>query len=136
MNRFGNDDYMVSMTYQDAVSSKDSKKWKAAMDEEISQLKEDTWQLVPLPAGSKPVKNKWIYTNKTDAQKRVTRQRARLVAKGVSQREGIDYNEVFSPVAKYTTVRFMLAMATQQDLEMLQIDVKAAFLNCESEEGI
>ena len=132
----GNGDSRVPLTYNQAMESTDCEKWKGAMDEEINQLNKKTWKLVPLPPGSKAVKSKWVYTNKTDAQKRITRHRARLVAKGFTQREGIDYNEVFAPVAKYSTVRLMLALVAREDLEMLQIDVKAAFLNGELEEEI
>ena len=66
---------------------------------------------------------------KRDAQNQLTRRRARLVAKGFTQRNGIDYNGTFAPVASYTTLRFILAMATSEELQMLQIDVKPAFLN-------
>ena len=100
------------------------------------QLGKQTWKVVPLPGGKKPVNSKWVFMNKTDARGNVSRKRGRLVEKGFTQRYGIDFEEVFSPVAKYSTVRFMLAFAAQQDLDVLQLDFKSAFLNGELDEEI
>lgn len=110
--------------------------WQEAMKDEINDLNRHTWKLVKLPRNFKAIKNKWVYVTKRDSENNLTRRRARLVAKGISQRYGIDYDEVFAPAAKYSTVRFMLALASQQELEMLQLDVKKAFLNGELEEEI
>lgn len=129
MNHLGNESPTVPTTYQEAVCSPEKANWKRAMDKEIDQLKKETWDLVPLPDGAKKVKAKWVYSAKTNAEGKVIRYRARLVAKGYLQRPGIDYDEVFAPVAKYTTVRFMLAVATIPDFEINQVDVKTAFLN-------
>lgn len=96
----------------------------------------DTWKLVPLPVNAKPVKSKWVFVNETDHNLNITRPRARLVAKGYTQTYGIHYTDTFAPVAKYTTLRFMLALATQKELWMLQLDVRAAFLNGTLEETI
>ena len=135
--RMKNEDSTTPLTYTEAVSGKDSQKWKAAMDHEMQQFNEmKTWKLVYLPEGARTVKNKWVYFTKRDAQNRLTRRRARLVAKGFTQKKGIYYDEVFAPVAKYSTVRMMLAFAVQEDLEMLLLDVKAAFLNGELDEVI
>ena len=132
----GNEEPRVPLTYKQAVEFSEIEKWKAAIDEEISQLNKNTWKLVPLPPGEKKVKSKWFYLSKIDAHQRVNRKRARLVAKGFTQRYGFDYDEVFSPVAKYGKLRFILAMATQEQLELLQLDVKAAFLNGDLKEEL
>ena len=78
------------------------------MAEEIAELDKKTWKLVPLPSGVGPIKTKWVYLTKMDHEKDVILRRARLLAKGFTQRQGIDYEEVFAPVTKYSTVRFSL----------------------------
>ena len=103
-----------SMTYQDAIRGLASQEWIEAMDEEIRQIdSKGTWKLVEPPVGVRPVKNKWVYFSKLDANGKLKRRRARLVAKGFTQAKGIDYDEVFAPVAKYTTVRLMLMRPTR-----------------------
>ena len=89
-----------------------------------------------LPEGSRAVKNRWIFITKRDAENKLVRRRARLVAKGFTQRKRVDYDEVFAPVARYTTARTMLAFAAQKEIEMVLLDLKAAFLNGELEETI
>jgi transposase InsO family protein len=114
--------------YDDAISCSERKSWISAMDEELSSLaKHDVWDLVDLPAGKKAIGNKWVYKLKR-SNGTVTRYKARLTAKGFSQRHGIDYNETFAPVAKYTTIRVVLALAAKHDLELRQLDVVTAFL--------
>jgi len=81
------------------------------MQEEIEALhKNNTWDLVPLPQGRKAIGNKWVYKIKRDGNDQVGRYRARLVVKGYAQKEGIDFNEIFSPVVRLTTIR---VVATQ-----------------------
>jgi transposase InsO family protein len=117
-------------TLQQALSSTDAQQWRQAMDEEYESLtKNCTWQLVPLPRGRKAIGNKWVFKIKYHADGTVERYKARLVAKGYAQTQGIDYNETFAPVAKFTTIRSILAIAAMEDLEVHQMDVKTAFLN-------
>lgn len=99
------------LTYDEAMASPERGKWKKAMNEEIAELNKHTWKLVPLPTGSKPVKSKWVYATKIDANNKATRNRARLVAKGFTQRYGIEYDEIFAPVAKYSTVQFFSCLS-------------------------
>ena len=96
-----------------------------------------TWDLVKRPAGSKLVSCKWIFKRKQCIPGvEQGRFKARLVARGFTQREGIDYNDVFSPIVKHRSIRILLSMVAKFDLELEQMDVKTAFLYGELEETI
>ncbi|KAH9707327.1 Integrase catalytic domain-containing protein [Citrus sinensis] len=124
-------------TFHEALNSSDVALWMTAMQEEIEALhKNKTWELIPLPRGRKAIGNKWVYKIKRDGNDQVERYRARLVVKGYAQKEGIDFNEIFSPVVRLTTVRIVLAMCATFDLHLEQLDVKTAFLHGELEEEI
>jgi hypothetical protein len=124
-------------SYLEAINSADAGKWRDAMDEEIASLRDNnTWTVVDLPAGVKPIGCKWVFKKKLKANGTVERYKARLVAKGFSQVEGIDYNEVYAPVSKLATLRALLAVANEKDLELEHLDVKTAFLYGDLEEEI
>lgn len=111
-------------SFEDA---KGNAEWENAMREGISALKKnETWDLVPLPAGVKPISCKWVYKVKRRSDGSV--ERARLIARAFSQQYGIDYDETFSPVAKMTTVRVLISLATSPSWRLWQMDVKNAFL--------
>uniref|UniRef100_A0A2N9HW07 CCHC-type domain-containing protein n=1 Tax=Fagus sylvatica TaxID=28930 RepID=A0A2N9HW07_FAGSY len=94
-------------------------------------------ELTELPKGKKPIGCKWVFKKKEAvSEKEGERFKARLVAKGYSQRHGIDYDEVFSPVVRHTSIRAVLALVADQDLELEQLDVKTAFLHGNLEEEI
>lgn len=134
--QLGNCDATTPLSYVEAMGCSDHKEWEAAMDAEMSSLNRNTWELVPLPANARPVRSKWVYSNKRDAFGNIIRRKARLVAKQFTQKDGVDYDEIFSPVVEFTTVRFMLVFACQQNLSMIQVDVKTAFLKAELDECI
>ncbi len=83
-----------------------------------SLLENGTWELVERSKGVKPIPMKWVYKVKRDAQGNVERYKSHLVAKGFLQKQGVDFEEVYAPVSKHTTLRALLAIVTQQDLEL------------------
>ena len=119
-------------TLTDALNSAEKDKWKNAWEEELSSLaKNNTWVLEPLPAERTAIGCRWLFRKKDDG-----RYKARLVAKGYSQKLGVDYGETFAPVAKFTTIRVLLALCCQSNWEIRGMDVKTAFLNSELEETV
>lgn len=125
------------MTVRQAMDSEHSHSWNVAMKSEFDSLqKNKTWQLVELPEGKSPVHCKWVFRSKRDIHGNVIRYKARLVAKGFTQIEGIDYHDTFSPVVRYSSIRFLMAIAAKFDLEIRQLDVETAFLHGELEEEI
>jgi hypothetical protein len=96
-----------------------------------------TWDVVPLPKGKKPVRSKWIYKRKEGlSPSKPPKYKGRLVAKGFSHIPGVDYNDVFSPVVKHSSIRTFFSIVALLDLELEQLDVKNAFLHGELEEEI
>ncbi|GJX97720.1 putative ribonuclease H-like domain-containing protein [Tanacetum coccineum] len=103
--------------------------WVEAMQEELLQFRlQQVWILVDLPHGAKVIGTKWVYRNKRDKRGVVVRNKARLVAQGHRQEEGIDYDEVFAPVARIEAIRLFLAFASFMGFIVYQMDVKSAFL--------
>jgi len=125
-------------TYSEAVSRDDSAKWLIAMNEEIESLHQNkTWILVKPPSDKKVIGCKWVFKKKEGIPGvENARYKARLVAKGYSQVHGVDFNDVFSPVVKHSSIRVLLALVAMYDLELEQLDVKTAFLHGELEEQI
>ena len=124
-------------TVKEALSSPQAADWQSAMDEEMhSLISNGTWILEQPPPGAKVIPVKWIYKVKRGPDGRIERYKARLVAKGFKQVEGIDFNEVYAPVSKHTTLRAFLAMVAREDMELDHLDVKTAFLNGDLEETI
>lgn len=120
-------------TFASALESDDASKWREACD---SLMKSDTWYIVPLPRGRKTIGCKCVFKAKENQHGEVERREARLVAKAFAQKYGIDYDETFASVAKFTSIRFVLALATKYDLLVHQADVKTAFLNGDLDEDI
>lgn len=104
--------------------------WVIAMQEELLQFQcNDVWELVSRPSDKNIVGTKWIFKNKSDDFGVVTRNKARLVAQGYKQVEGIDFDETFAPVARLESIRLLLAVACKLHIKLHQMDVKSAFLN-------
>ena len=111
--------------------------WKEACEDEISSIiKNKTWELLDLPEGFKPIGLKWIFKIKRNSDGRISKYKSRLVAKGYIQRHGIDFEEVFAPVARIETVRFIIAIATCNGWEVHHLDVKTAFLHGDLKEDV
>ena len=116
-------------SYTAAINSDNAPQWKnAMMDEYNSLIKNNTWELTPLPPGRKAIGTRWVFRIKQNANGSIERYKARWVAKGFSQHAGVDYNKTFAPVAKFPSIRVLLAVATQLNLELHQMDVDTAFL--------
>ncbi|CAA7019223.1 unnamed protein product [Microthlaspi erraticum] len=112
-------------------------KWREAMKLEIQSIeRNNTWELVHLPPHAKKIGVKWVYKTKLNEEGKVEKCKARLVAKGYSQTAGVDYTEVFAPVARWDTIRSLLAVAAQQGWYVYQLDVKSAFLYGELKEEV
>jgi hypothetical protein len=112
-------------------------KWDNAMDEEMAALDVNaTWELVALPKDKKAIGCKWVYKVKHNADGSMSRYKARLVAKGYAQTYGIDYEETYSLIAKMTTVKAIIAMATTKGWSLNQMDVKNAFLHGDLHEEV
>ena len=125
------------LTYEEAIQRNDSKAWQEAMESEIQSMYDNkVWTLVDLPNKKRPIQCKWIFKRKMDLNGNMTTYKARLVAKGFSQIHGIDYDETFSPVAMFKSIRIMLAIAAFHDYEIWQMNVKIVFLNGKLEEEV
>ncbi|GJY66127.1 putative ribonuclease H-like domain-containing protein [Tanacetum coccineum] len=111
--------------------------WIEAMQDELLQFRlQKVWRLVDLPKGKHAIGTKWVYRNKKDERGIVVRNKARLVAQGYTQEEGIDYDEVFAPVARIEAIRLFLAYASFMGFIVYQMDVKSAFLYGTIEEEV
>ncbi|GJZ53014.1 putative ribonuclease H-like domain-containing protein [Tanacetum coccineum] len=111
--------------------------WIEAMQDELLQFKlQKVWTLVDLPNGKRAIGTKWVYRNKKDERGIMIKNKARLVAQGYTQEEGIDYDEVFAPVARIEAIRLFLAYASFKDFVVYQMDVKSAFLYGKIEEEV
>ncbi|GJR67624.1 retrovirus-related pol polyprotein from transposon TNT 1-94 [Tanacetum coccineum] len=103
--------------------------WIESMQEELHQFDRlDVWELVDRPLCKNVINLKWLWKNKRDEENTVIRNKSRLVAKGYAQKEGIDFEESFAPVARLEAVRLFIAYAAHKSFTVYQMDVKTAFL--------
>ncbi|KAL0314558.1 UNVERIFIED_CONTAM: Retrovirus-related Pol polyprotein from transposon TNT 1-94 [Sesamum angustifolium] len=125
------------VTFKDVMASLEAKQWKEAVKSEMDCIVSNrTWVLVDLPPGCTTIGCKWIFKKKLKPDGSIDKFKARLVAKGFKQKEGIDYFDTYSPVARLTTIRVLIALASVYNLSIHQMDVKTAFLYGELEEEI
>nr|KYP47011.1 Retrovirus-related Pol polyprotein from transposon TNT 1-94 [Cajanus cajan] len=125
---------MEPITFEEAISKE---VWRSAMEEELKSIeKNDTWEMVNLPQNKKVIVVKWVFKTKLKSDGSIAKHKARLVAKGFMQKEGIDYSEVFAPVARLETVRLIVALASWRNWKLWQLDVKSAFLNGSLDEEV
>ena len=117
--------------------AKDNEEWMKAMRAEYEALiNNNTWTLTELPTGRTAISSKWTYRIKYNSDGTIAKYKARLVARGFTQQEGVDFNETFAPVIKQQSLRFLLAIAVQENMKIHHIDVTTAFLYGEIEEDI
>jgi hypothetical protein len=120
-----------------ALNGPDRDKWLGACREELAAMfAKQVYECVQRPHGVRCVKCMWVFSCKLREDGSIERYKARLVAKGFTQRYGIDYTQVWEPTGKIGTLRALLALAAEQDLDVIQVDIKTAFLNAELEEDI
>jgi hypothetical protein len=116
------------ITFQEAMKSEERLKWVEAMEDEMKSLHEnETWESVNRPKDARIIECKWLYKLKDGVEGGPPRFKSRLVAKGFTQRAGVEYNEIFAHVVKHTTIRVLLTIVAQLNLELEQLDVKTAF---------
>ena len=99
-------------------------------------MKNDVWEIVPRPKSKGVVSSKWIFKIKHVADGSIEKYKARFVARGFSQKEGINYEETFAPVARYTLIRTIISLAAKMKWKLHQMDMKTTFLNSVIEEEL
>lgn len=124
-------------SYKEAVNGPESDKWKQAICNELkSQRENQTWEEAELPPGRKVVGCRWVFKRKYDEDGNVIQYKARLVAQGFNQVYGVDFDEIFAPVAKQVTFRTLLTIAARRGMLVKHLDVKTAYLNADLDEEI
>ena len=131
------EDVQEPKSYNEAVNSPRAENWRKAMQTEYNSLMDNnTWTLVNEPEDQQVLPGKWVYKVKYGADGQVDKLKARYVAKGYAQVEGLDFFDTYAPTCKPETFRILLATAAQKDLQLGQMDVKSAYLHSNIEEGI
>ncbi|GJV85994.1 zinc finger, CCHC-type containing protein [Tanacetum coccineum] len=126
-----------SKTFDEAMKSHDVAFWKEAINDEMDSIvKNNTWVLTDLPPGCRPLGCKWIFKKKLKVDGTVEKFKARMVTQGFKQKSGIDYFDTYAPVARISTIRLLIAMASIYNLIIHQTDVKTTFLNGDLDEEV
>lgn len=127
----------VPLSVKEVLSRPDKEKWRKAMLDEMQSFDEnDTWDLVDMPSHGTIVDSKWVFKIKMCDSNSDPVYRARLVAKGFTQKQGLDYDETFSPVVRHSTIRMLFGLSVKLGLKVYHLDVKTAFLNGYLEEDV
>src|SRR5438105_15192868 len=137
ISHFAHSAFVASFEPRDVGHALTDPNWVNAMHEELENFERNrVWVLVEPPPNCHPIGTKWVFKNKQGEDGVVVRNKARLVAQGYSQKEGIDYEETFAPVARLEAIRILLAFAASKGFKLFQMDVKSAFLNGFIEEEV
>ena len=124
-------------TRDSALASADRRHWRFALDAEFNQLIEaDTWDLVLRSQARNVISGKWVLKIKKDSLGEISRYKARWVARGFTQREGVDFNDIFAPVIRYSSIRLLLSLAARHNTELYGIDVSNAFARADVDEDL
>ena len=124
-------------TFSQAISSEESDLWHEAMNDEMDSMAFNrVWDLVELPYGIKFIGCKWVFKTKKDSQGKIKRHKARLMAKGFTQREGINYTKTFLHASRKDSLRVIMTLVTHFDFELYHMKVKIVFLNGGLEEEV
>ena len=137
ISHFAHSAFVATFEPRDVGHALSDPNWVNAMHEELENFERNqVWVLVPPPSNCHPIGTKWVFKNKQSEDGLVVRNKARLVAQGYCQKEGIDYEETFAPIARLEAIRILLAFAASKGFKLFQMDVKSAFLNGYIEEEV
>ena len=127
----------VPTSVEQAIAGPEASQWLSAMQLEMDSMrKNDVWKIVKIPPNANILKCKWVFSKKLDTVSNCILFKARLVARGYSQKYGLDYFETFSPVVRFESIRTILSLAAKRKLMVHHLDVKTAFLNSDLDENI
>ena len=126
------------LTYRQAISRKDKDLWIEAMNSELQNFYDNNTMtfVKKLPPGIKPTTTKWVYTIKKDGNGNISKYKARLVARGFTQKKGIDYDLTYSPTLSIDSLKLIIALASKLNWDLMQLDIKAAYLNAPLDKNI
>ena len=128
---------LIPQSYEEAMASEQKDLWSQAMTDEIQSMKDlNAYTLTKLPNGKKALSNRWVFALKKNPDGSIHKFKARLVLRGYTQRKGVDFNELYSPVCRFEVIRCILNIALREDLVCYQCDVRVAFLNAKIDNDI
>jgi hypothetical protein len=128
---------MTSSAPCSLAKAKGDAAWRAMMQQEVDSIEHNhTWELIDLLAGHRPITLKWVFKLKKNEAEDVVKHKARLIARGFIQQEGVDYDDAFTPVARIESICILLALAAQEGWRVHHMYVKSAFLNGDLKEEV